>query len=205
VHIFSRCFVQFGVVPKAALALAIMLVPAVLATGSAQAQTFTTLHSFDGTDGSEPGYTAPVQATDGNFYGTTEAGGANSYGTVYKITPSGTLTTLDAVSGQPWAPLVQGTDGNFYGTTICGGTNPSECGRRWSVPRTAHRRMGKRFRFMKGKTVLGTGTLSGGTATYTTTTLKVGTNSITAVYGGDANFAASKSKPVKQVVEKAQE
>jgi Bacterial Ig-like domain (group 3) len=58
---------------------------------------------------------------------------------------------------------------------------------------------------MKGKTVLGTGTLSGGTATFMTSTLKVGTNSITAVYGGDSNFAGSKSKAVKQVVEKAVE
>jgi multisubunit Na+/H+ antiporter MnhE subunit len=40
-------------VAGAALALAIMLVPAVLAIGSAQAQTFTTLHSFDHTDGAE--------------------------------------------------------------------------------------------------------------------------------------------------------
>ena len=37
---------------------------------------------------------ALVQATDGNFYGTTSAGGANGGGTVFKITPSGTLTTL---------------------------------------------------------------------------------------------------------------
>jgi hypothetical protein len=56
---------------------------------------------------------------------------------------------------------------------------------------------------MKGKTVLGTGTLSRGSATFTTSTLKVGTNSITAVYGGDSNFAGSKSKTLKQVVEKA--
>jgi hypothetical protein len=55
---------------------------------------------------------------------------------------------------------------------------------------------------MKGKTVLGTGTLSGGTATFMTSTLKVGTNSITAVYDGDSNFAGSKSKALKQVVEK---
>ena len=120
---FSRRFKQVGVVAKTALALAILLILAVLATGSAQAQTFTTLHSFDGTDGIAPGYTAPVQATDGNFYGTTENGGANSYGTVYKITPSGTLTTLysfcsllnctDGLS--PMAGLIQATDGNFYG------------------------------------------------------------------------------------------
>src|SRR5271166_193046 len=107
----------------AGLALAIMLVLAVLATGSAQAQTFTTLHSFNGTDGSSP-YAGLVQATDGNLYGTTGGGGANSYGTVFKITPSGTLTTLYSFCQQtgcadgtfPVAALVQATNGNFYGT-----------------------------------------------------------------------------------------
>ena len=53
---------------------------------------------------------------------------------------------------------------------------------------------------MKGKTLLGTGTLRGGSATFTTSTLKVGTDSITAAYAGDSNFAAGKSKAVKQLV-----
>jgi uncharacterized repeat protein (TIGR03803 family) len=56
------------------------------------AQTFTTLHSFDGTDGESPGM--GVQATDGNFYGVTSGRGANNHGTIFKITPSGSLTTL---------------------------------------------------------------------------------------------------------------
>jgi hypothetical protein len=55
---------------------------------------------------------------------------------------------------------------------------------------------------MKGTTVLGTGTLSSGTATFETSTLKVGSNSIKAVYGGDTNFTGSTSKAVKQVVKK---
>jgi uncharacterized repeat protein (TIGR03803 family) len=58
---------------------------------------------------------------DGNFYGTTEGGGARGYGTVFKVTPAGALTTLYAFTGGndgsgPNA-LVQGSDGNFYGTT----------------------------------------------------------------------------------------
>ena len=69
-------------------------------------------------------YAGLVQGTDGNFYGTTSEGGANGYGTVFKITPSGTLTTLhsfDVTDGAyPYAGLVQATDGNFYGTTSRG-------------------------------------------------------------------------------------
>ena len=77
-------------------------------------------------DGSSPN--APlIQGTDGNFYGTTVHGGASSYGTVFKITPSGTLTTLHSFNfndgSSPIAPLIQGGDGNFYGTTYVGGAN----------------------------------------------------------------------------------
>ena len=62
---------------------------------------------------------------------------------------------------------------------------------------------GETVSFIKGKTLLGTGILAGGTATFTTSALKVGTASVKAVYDGDTNFAASTSKPVKQVVKKA--
>jgi hypothetical protein len=64
---------------------------------------------------------------------------------------------------------------------------------------------GEAISFEKGETVLGTGTLNGGSATFTTTTLKIGTTAVKAVYGGDSNFAGSTSKVVKQVVEKAVE
>jgi len=56
---------------------------------------------------------------------------------------------------------------------------------------------------MKAKTVLGTGTLSGGSAVFTISTLPAGNNSITAVYAGDSNFGSSTSKATKQVVDKA--
>ena len=94
------------------------------------AQTFGVLHSFDLTDGSMP-LAGLIQGTDGSLYGTTQLGGANLYGTVFKITPTGTLTTLYSFCSQsgctdgdyPYASLVQGTDGNFYGTTANGGAN----------------------------------------------------------------------------------
>ncbi len=97
------------------------------------AQILTTLHSFNGTDGTNP--QGLVKAADGNFYGTTAAGGSSgncgSYGcgTVFKITPDGTLTTLYNFCSQPNCPdgfgpdsgVIQATDGNFYGTTFWGG------------------------------------------------------------------------------------
>jgi uncharacterized repeat protein (TIGR03803 family) len=91
----------------------------------------TTLHTFTGSDGA---YLASplIQATDGNFYGTTEAGGTKNgcgifgCGTVFEITPSGTLTTLhsfDGTDGGAANGLVQDTNGGFYGTTYAGGAN----------------------------------------------------------------------------------
>jgi hypothetical protein len=61
------------------------------------------------------------------------------------------------------------------------------------------------FQTVCGKAILGTGALSGGTATFTTSVLQVGTTTVGTVYGGDSNFAGSKSKAVKQVVEKTVE
>jgi uncharacterized protein (TIGR03437 family) len=97
------------------------------------AQTFTTLHSFDRAEDGEDLYAGLVQATNGNLYGTTWLGGANNGGTVFEITPSGTLTTLYNFCSQTncpdgsdlYAGLVQGTDGNFYGTTSAGGRDVS--------------------------------------------------------------------------------
>jgi uncharacterized repeat protein (TIGR03803 family) len=69
-----------------------------------------------------------VLATDGSLYGTTWDGGAPhyGYGTVFKITPSGTFTKLYSFGNgddgsRPWAALIQATDGNLYGTTSDGG------------------------------------------------------------------------------------
>jgi uncharacterized repeat protein (TIGR03803 family) len=89
------------------------------------AGTLKTLHSFDSTDGANP--IAPlIQASDGNFYGTTGSGGANFRGTIFKVTTSGTLTTLhgfDGTDGSMPTALVQGTNGIFYGTTEFGGND----------------------------------------------------------------------------------
>jgi len=81
---------------------------------------FITIHSFGtGDDGTSPNG-ALVQATDGNFYGTTNERFA---GTVFRMTPDGTVSTLHRFTlgtgeGQsPVAGLIQGQDGALYGTT----------------------------------------------------------------------------------------
>lgn len=94
----------------------------------AQSAYFTTLASFNGTNGA--GLVGPlVQASDGNFYGTA-GGGSYGEGTVFKITSSGTLTTVYSFCAQTGCPdgngplggVVQGTDGNLYGVTQYGGS-----------------------------------------------------------------------------------
>jgi uncharacterized repeat protein (TIGR03803 family) len=94
----------------------------------------TVLHFFSGNalsdslDGALPA-AALIQGSDGNFYGTTAAGGESNWGTVFKITPSGLASVLhsfgqntrsDGVS--PEASLVQSSDGSLYGTTEGGGS-----------------------------------------------------------------------------------
>jgi uncharacterized repeat protein (TIGR03803 family) len=89
----------------------------------------TTLHFFAGypDDGTYPQFDGLLRGTDGNFYGTTFYGGAQGEGTGFRISPSGTETTLYSFGSSPSdgvtpsAGLVQGSDGNFYGTTESGG------------------------------------------------------------------------------------
>ncbi|MGD0058186.1 MAG: choice-of-anchor tandem repeat GloVer-containing protein [Verrucomicrobiia bacterium] len=96
---------------------------------NAGAQTETNLYSFGSSphDGALP-EAALVKGSDGNFYGTTDYGGTNNNGTVFRISPSGTYTSLYSFTGYPTdggnpeGGLVQGSDGNFYGTTALGGT-----------------------------------------------------------------------------------
>jgi len=92
---------------------------------------FTSLFSFDGTNGSGP-EAGLARGRDGDFFGTTQFGGTNGdKGTVFKITPSGTLSSLHSFSGPdgsyPMARLALGSDNQFYGTTsgdrAFGGTN----------------------------------------------------------------------------------
>ncbi len=87
----------------------------------------TTIYSFTGGgDGGFP-HSPLALGVDGNFYGTTFAGGNSGVGTVFKVATNGTLTSLlsfAATNGaNPYAGLVAALDGNFYGVTANGGSN----------------------------------------------------------------------------------
>jgi uncharacterized repeat protein (TIGR03803 family) len=108
----------------------------------------TTLYNFcaeiDCPDGVAP-LGGLVQGTNGNLFGTTEAGGKNFRGTVFEITPTGNLTTIynfcskkKCADGEyPYAGLIQGSDGELYGTTTGGGdfscSPPNGCGTVFSL------------------------------------------------------------------------
>jgi uncharacterized repeat protein (TIGR03803 family) len=88
----------------------------------------TVLYNFDATgattDGVRP-YAGLIQASDGNFYGVTSAGGANAVGTLYRITKAGIYSRLynfaSATGSLPYATLRQHTNGKLYGEATSGG------------------------------------------------------------------------------------
>src|SRR5262249_41845380 len=91
----------------------------------------TTLYSFNGADTGIQPRAGLIQGSDGNFYGTTMWGGKYNYGTVFKLTPDGVLTSLISFwrgstdypnyGYYPFTELIQGSDGNLYGVTEDGG------------------------------------------------------------------------------------
>jgi uncharacterized repeat protein (TIGR03803 family) len=100
----------------------------VLATANYSFAQFQTLVSFTGPNGDDPFQENLVQGIDGNLYGTTTYGGTSGNGTIFKMTPGGTLTTIYNFANtpdgaNPYAGLLLGTDGNFYGTTAEGGAS----------------------------------------------------------------------------------
>jgi uncharacterized repeat protein (TIGR03803 family) len=88
---------------------------------------FATIYSFTGeSDGAQPN--GMVRATNGSFYGTTQTGGANEYGTIFQLAPGSTVTPLYSFTGgidggNPQSPLTLGSDGNLYGTAFDGGSS----------------------------------------------------------------------------------
>ncbi len=145
----------------------------------------TVLYSFTG--GADGGtVTSPVVLDQaGKLYGTTSDGGAYNQGVVFEVTPP-TITTMMLTSS-----LNPSTHGQavIFTAVVTSGTGAPPDGESVSL-------------FLKSK-VLGTGLLSGGSASFTTSKLPVGTDSITAVYGGDSNLAGTMSNVVAQGVVKA--
>jgi uncharacterized repeat protein (TIGR03803 family) len=119
-----------------AFAVVLVLVPMVVATQSAQAQTFTSLYSFTGkSDGGVP-WASLVRDNAGNLYGTTTSGGdlscrfdsSTGCGTVFKLSPAGKEATLHIFKGLPdgsipHSSLILDSAGNLYGTTSGGGAS----------------------------------------------------------------------------------
>jgi uncharacterized repeat protein (TIGR03803 family) len=107
--------------PAGSMALAIAF-----ACPLASGQTPVTVVTFDVANGYLPHFGSLVQAANGDLYGTTYEGGANSVGTIFKLTPAGALTTLhsfDTTDGAlPDGSMVLATNGDLYGTTWVGGT-----------------------------------------------------------------------------------
>ncbi|HUD49061.1 MAG TPA: choice-of-anchor tandem repeat GloVer-containing protein [Candidatus Baltobacteraceae bacterium] len=88
---------------------------------------FATLHSFAGYPSGANPDAGLTLGSDGNFYGTTYGGGISNYGTVFRMTTHGTLTTLVSFANTngayPQAGLALDNYGNFYGTTYSGGSS----------------------------------------------------------------------------------
>jgi uncharacterized repeat protein (TIGR03803 family) len=92
--------------------------------------TVTTLVDFTGTTGINLGANPAgrlISGADGNLWGTSSTGGASNKGTIFKISPTGTLTTVASFNGTngatPLARLQLASDGNYYGTTSAGGAS----------------------------------------------------------------------------------
>ncbi len=143
--------------------------------------------SFGGRAGIPPYPSSLILDSAGNLYGTTQMGGSQACqygcGGVFEVTgwPAATRTTLTSSPN----PSIPGQTVTFTAVVVSSAGAPN----------------GQAVTFWHGTTVLGTGVLSGGSASFTTSTLNLGTTRVTAVYGGDyVHFLGSGSNTVEQVV-----
>ena len=117
-----------------------------------------------------------VYGGDGNFKGSTSAT------SVQTVRQSTTATVSSSAN-----PALAGSSVTFTGT-VSGSSTPTGT-----------------LTFEDGGTSIGTATLSGGTATLTTSSLTAiaSAHTITAIYGGDSNFAGSTSDPLAQTISRS--
>ncbi len=120
--------------PKSHFTLGLLFACVVLTFAFAmrsEAQTFNYLSEFNGTNGKWP-WGSLVQATDGNFYGTSIIGNASNH-QIFRVTPAGEISTVYEFCLKngcpdgfyPWTPILA-TDGNLYGATDEGGDNTND-------------------------------------------------------------------------------
>ncbi len=122
---------------------------------------------------------------------------------------SAALAITDSASNSPQSVSLTGTGVQAATTTtLTSSSNPSIYGQAVIFTATITSSIGsppdgETVTFKQGTTVLGIGTLSGGTATLSYLTLGVGTKAVTAAYAGDPSFASTTSKSLSQVIAKA--
>ncbi len=133
------------------------------------------LWNFNDADGFWPSG-APVLDSAGRLYGTTVLGGSRGNGVAFKVDPKPAATTTEFSTSPD--PSTYGQPVTFTAVVTSSAGAPPD---------------GETITFREGKTVLGTGTLSGGSASFTTSTLNVGVMFPEAVYGGDPDFLGSTS------------
>jgi uncharacterized repeat protein (TIGR03803 family) len=110
---------------------AVLLGLAFAVTGAAQAQTYTDLHDFNAGTGDPTFFNSGrlAQGRDGNFYAQSGNGGTSSLGTIFKVTPSGTvaiihsLVSTDGYSSNTGGGTTLGANGDFYANGFSGGSS----------------------------------------------------------------------------------
>lgn len=162
------------------------------------------------------------------FNGTTRLGGASGVGTIFKLDPAGTLTTLHSFSsddGYPLGGLLQANDGTLYGTTETGvvfrytlatatttttSLTASPEGSVFGQQVTLFASVASgtdtptgTVQFFDGGTLMAAVTAVNGTATLKTRALTVGSHVLSAKYLSDGAFAPSTSSSALVVVNKA--
>ncbi len=153
-------------------------------------------------------YTVSGTLVNGDTYATAVTG-VPVYSTTATVTsPVGTypVSITGGLSSANYSiAFVNGTLTVSKGTpsvTVASSQNPSTPAASVTFTATLSAGATGTVTFMDGTTVMGTGTVSNGTASFSTSTLSVGTHSITAVYGGDANYNGATSPALAQVVNK---
>ena len=151
-------------------------------------------------DGAAAGGPVPLNGSGvATLTSTTLAVGTHSITAVY--TPDSTSFTASSATAlsQVVSKATLGQNG-VANITLTSSPNPSNVGQSVTFTATVPAGATGTVIFKDGATTLGTGTIAGTTATFTTTTLAVGTHPVTAVYGGDANYNTATSAITNQVV-----